>query len=160
MALLHLHHVKLLTQTRNLEKPDRLVLVTGIKRSPFITKIWREFRVMLCTTGAGWLNNTSVEAVRKHVYTMWTDYLQNRNGIKDPIVPCPQSIPKHPCIFSLYLAPMNSGEWISMWVEVVQPPKSQKPSSSRLWLGQRHLLRVRPQTKCWGGIWKDFEVSA
>lgn len=86
MPLHHLHHVKLLTQTRNLEKPDRLVLVTGIKRSPFITKIWREFRVMLCTTGAGWLNNTSVEAVRKHVYTMWTDYLQNRNGIKDPMV--------------------------------------------------------------------------
>ena len=32
---------------------------------------------MLCTAGAGWLNNT-------HVYTMWTDCLQNRNGIKDP----------------------------------------------------------------------------
>lgn len=153
MALHHLHHVKLLTQTLNLEKPDRLVLVPVIERSPFITKIWREFRVMLCTAGAGWLNNT-------HVYTMWTDCLQNRNGIKDPHSTLPPTHPKTPCIFSFYLAPMNSGEWISMWLEVVQPPKSQKPSSSRLLLGQCHLLRVGPQTKCWGGIWKDSEVSA
>lgn len=42
-----LHHVKLRTQTStrdslNLEKPtvDRLGIVTGIKTSPFITKLW------------------------------------------------------------------------------------------------------------------------
>lgn len=114
MALHHPYYVKLLTQTLNLEKPDRLVLVTRIKRKSLYHQDLEGIQSYAFYYRAGWLNNTSVEAGRKHVYTTWTDCLQkNRNGIKDATVPCPQSIPKHPCIFSFYLAPMNSEEWIS-----------------------------------------------